>query len=43
MGMGIEILQFCDMIEEKVRQKFFAEMAENADSKEDDAEVLEEE
>ncbi|MGN0426522.1 MAG: recombinase RecA [Agathobacter sp.] len=36
--------QFCDMIEEKVRQKFFAEMDGNSgESEEDDVEVLENE
>ncbi len=35
--------QFCDMIEEKVRRKFFSETEADADSPEDDAEVLEEE
>ena len=35
--------QFCDMIEEKVRQKFFAEMDENSGDSGNDAEVLENE
>ena len=35
--------QFCDMIEEKVRQKFFTEMDENSGDSGNDAEVLENE